>query len=138
MKKLLLGCVFTLSILALGACVAHRDHQHHSSHKKETNNMPIATVLEIASFKLAAGVSPAEFYTLDKAVEIEHVSQQTGFISRTSSFSEDGEWMVVVYWKDLASADASMQSFANAPAAAGFMENLQMESMSMKRYTINQ
>ena len=100
--------------------------------------MQIANVLEIASFKLAEGVTPAEFNVLDKAVESQLVSKQPGFISRTSSYSDDGEWVVVVYWQDMASADASMNSFANAPAAAGFMQNLQMEMMSMKRYTINQ
>lgn len=93
-----------------------------------------AEVIEIATFKLKEGVSAQQFAPLDKAVEVDHVSQQPGFLSRETAYSEDGVWLVVVHWASIEDADASMNSFMGAPAAANFMSHLDAETMSMKRY----
>jgi len=91
-------------------------------------------VIEIVTFKLRPGVSIAEFMPIDKAVELEHVSKQPGFISRESASGADGEWLVVVHWQSEKYADASMATFSNAPAAAKFMSKIDASTMSMKRY----
>lgn len=96
------------------------------------NSNPI--VIEIATFQLKAGVSVAEFTPLDQAVEVEHVSKQPGFISRKAAATEDGEWLVIVHWQSVEDAEASMASFAGAPAAAEFMANMDASTMQMKRY----
>ena len=94
-------------------------------------------IIEIATFKLKEGVSPADFLPFDKEVEEKLVSKNHGFISRQSSATEDGEWVAIVHWETLEDVDASMASFADSPAAAGFMANLQPETMSMKRHIAN-
>ncbi|GAL25185.1 hypothetical protein JCM19239_5075 [Vibrio variabilis] len=94
-----------------------------------------AEVIEIATFKLNEGVSVEEFAPLDKAVEMQHVSQQPGFISREAAHGENGEWLVVVHWETIEDADASMNSFMTAEAAKEFMSHLDANTMSMKRYT---
>ena len=76
-----------------------------------------AGVIEIVTMNLAEGVTAQEFAPVDKAIEDEHVSQQPGFISRQAAFS-DGKWVVVVNWDSAEAAQASMNSFASAPAAA--------------------
>lgn len=91
-------------------------------------------VIEIATFSLKPGVTPEDFLPLDQAVEEQHVSRQPGFISRESGVTEDGEWLVIVHWRSVEDVDASMASFASAPAAAAFMANLQADTMQMKRY----
>lgn len=92
-------------------------------------------VIEIAHFRLKEGVSLEEFRPLDKAVESQHVSKQPGFISRESAVADDGEWLVIVRWRSVADADASMSSFANAPTAGEFMSKIDASTMTMKRYT---
>ncbi|MEM7430699.1 MAG: hypothetical protein AAF351_02045 [Pseudomonadota bacterium] len=96
-----------------------------------------ATVIEIATFKLKDGVDHATFAPLDKAVEVNHVSQQPGFVSRETGYTEQGDWLVIVHWSSLEAADASMNSFSSAPAAAEFMNHLEMSTMTMTRYAIN-
>ena len=93
-----------------------------------------AKVVEMVTFKLKPGVTAAEFRTVDKEVEKQHVSRQPGFVSRESVAGEDGEWLVIVHWRSRKDADASMASFERAPAAANFMSKIDASTMSMKRY----
>ena len=92
-------------------------------------------VIEIATMNLADGVTAQDFEPIDKAVEDEHVSQQPGFISRQAAFA-DGKWAVVVNWESMEAAQASMDSFAAAPAAQPFMRMIDASTMSMTRYEL--
>ncbi len=94
--------------------------------------MPV--IIEIAKFKLAAGTTPADFKPLDRAVEIQHVRKQPGFISRESAAGDNGEWLVIVHWMSVKDAEASMASFATAPAAQGFMSKMDASTMTMQRF----
>ena len=91
-------------------------------------------VVEVVTFKLKPGIAAAEFAPIDKAVELEHVAKQPGFVSRESAHSADGEWRVIVHWQSAKDADASMASFEKAPAAAQFMSKIEFATMKMKRY----
>lgn len=91
-------------------------------------------VIEVVTFKLRAGVSAAEFTPIDHAVEREHVAKQPGFVSRESAHGADGEWLVIVHWRSVKDADASMATFEKAPAAAPFMSKIDASTMRMKRY----
>lgn len=92
-------------------------------------------VIEIVTMNLAEGVSAEAFEPVDMAIENEHVSQQPGFISRQAAFS-DGKWAVVVNWESAEAAQASMDSFASAPAAEQFMSMIDASTMSMTRYEL--
>ena len=46
----------------------------------------------------------------------------------------EGEWLVIVNWRSVADAEASMFSFSDAPAAAPFMSKVDASTMRMKRY----
>ena len=92
-------------------------------------------VIEIVTMKLAEGVTVEEFEPVDKAIEDEHVSKQPGFVSRQAAFSE-GRWAVVVNWESADAAQASMDSFAAAPAAEKFMSMIDASTMSMTRYEL--
>lgn len=92
------------------------------------------TVIEVATFRLQSGVTPAAFLPLDRAVEAEHVAQQPGFLSRESGSGEDGTWVVIVHWRSLADADASMATFMEASATAPFLAKIELDTMVMQRY----
>ncbi len=94
-------------------------------------------VIEIVTFTLKDGVSPDEFRPLDDAVATQHVSKQPGFLARQSAASADGQWLVIVHWRSTKDADASMASFASAPATKQFMASIKAETMKMKRYVGN-
>jgi hypothetical protein len=95
-----------------------------------------ATVVEIATLDFAEGVTAETFAPVDARVEAEHVSQQPGFVSRETGATETG-WVAIVHWETAEAAQASMDSFADAPAAADFMGMMDAETMRMTRYDIN-
>lgn len=91
-------------------------------------------VVEVATFKLKDGVSESDFSRLDTAVASTHVSKQKGFMTRSAEMTKDNYWRVIVHWENIESAEASMQSFANASAAAEFMQAVDTSTMVMRRY----
>ena len=93
-----------------------------------------AKIIEIVKFNINDGVNYDQFAPLDRALEVQHVSKQPGFVARHAAKGEDGEWLVVVYWASLDAADASMASFMDAPAAAEFVAHLDGDTMSMTRF----
>jgi hypothetical protein len=95
-----------------------------------------ATVVEIATMTLAEGITPKEFAMIDKQVEVEHVSRQPGFVARETGATEGG-WVAIVYWESIEDAQASMDSFATAPAASDFMSMVKPDSIKMTRYALN-
>lgn len=117
--------LFAASVLAIGAATAMADDI-------ATN----AQIVEIATMSLGAGVSPEDFAEVDARVEQEHVSQQPGFVARETGATADG-WVAIVYWASAEDAQASMDSFATAPAAAEFMSMVDPESIVMTRYRLN-
>ena len=82
---------------------------HGVAHAQKGADMP--AVIEIVKFKLAPGITATAFQPVDRAVEVQHVSKQPGFISRESAADENGEWLVIVHWKSVKDAEASMASF---------------------------
>lgn len=91
-------------------------------------------VVEVVTLKLKSGVSYAQFAPVDKAVGSEHVARQPGFISREAVAGQNGEWLVIVHWRSVPDADASMASFSSSPAAQKFMSLIDSPTMVMKRY----
>ena len=92
-------------------------------------------VVEIVTMNLNDGISADEFAIVDKAIEDEHVSKQPGFISRQSAVN-GGRWLVIVHWQSADAAQASMDTFADAPAAERFMSMIDVSSMAMTRYDL--
>lgn len=91
-------------------------------------------VIEVVTLKIKPGISASEFQKIDRAVEEQHVSRQPGFIARESAAGKAGSWLVIVRWKSVADAQASMNSFGRAPAAKKFMDSIVPDTMTMTRY----
>jgi len=92
-------------------------------------------VVEIVTMNLKDGVSAEAFAKVDKALEDQHVSKQPGFVSRETAIN-GRQWLVIVHWKSAAAAQASMDSFAEAPAASEFMSMIDASTMTMTRYDL--
>lgn len=92
-------------------------------------------VVEIVTMNLKDGVSVEAFTAVDKVIEDQHVSKQPGFVSRETAISGQ-KWLVIVHWKSADAAQASMDSFAGAPAAAEFMGMIDASTMTMTRYDV--
>ncbi|MBB4908430.1 FAD-binding oxidoreductase [Actinophytocola algeriensis] len=77
--------------------------------------------VETIRFKLRDGVRDAEFRVLNQRVQDEYMALRPGFLSRQTSQSADGEYLVVVHWASEEDARATMGSFFSAPETQGFL-----------------
>lgn len=105
-----------------------------SSCKNEKKNEN--TVLEVTTFSLKTTANKINFYTLDAKVEDDFTSKQPGFIRRESGVNEKGEFTVIVYWKTIANADASMKKFMSDSSVSEYVGMIDSNTMKMNRYSI--
>lgn len=96
----------------------------------------VETVLEVTSFNLKTTASELEFNTLDAQIEETFTSKQPGYIRRQSGVDEQGRYVVVVYWKTLADAKASMDKFMADASVATYANMIEGSTMKMSRFTI--
>lgn len=94
----------------------------------------IQPVIEVVTLKIVPDTTVETFRAADRDVERQHVARQPGFLSRESAPGPDGSWLVIVHWRSAADAQASMNSFEKAPAAARFMSLIVPGTMQMTRY----
>ena len=91
-------------------------------------------IVEVFSFRLRPDVSDDEFLAADARVQTEFYYQQRGIARRTTAKAEDGEWAVVVFWGDEASAAAAAEASVAHPATQAFGAFLDHSSLHSKRY----
>lgn len=91
-------------------------------------------VIEVVTLKLKDGITATQFLPIDQEIQTKYISKRPGFISRESAPGANHTWLVIVHWRSVADADASMKSFATAPASAQFMSMIAPDSMVMTRY----
>ncbi|OBY25089.1 hypothetical protein [Leisingera sp. JC1] len=88
-------------------------------------------VAEIVTFKLADGVSPADFTALMQRTE-GFVRAQDGFVTRQLSQGEDGSWTDYVVWQDMATAQKVAQEFMQQDFTPEVMAAIAPDSASMR------
>ncbi|MEM7028208.1 MAG: MBL fold metallo-hydrolase [Chloroflexota bacterium] len=99
---------------------------------------PGAGVTEAITVKLQDGADADGFLAANKAIEENHIMKQPGFIAREVGVTEDGEWLIVIHWETAEDSATSIAKFGEAPGAEVFMAFLDVESMSITVYDIQQ
>ena len=100
-----------------------------AAHAKEQS-----PIIDVVTLKLKPGVTAAQFAPVDREIKTNYIAKRSGFLSRESAPGGDNSWLVIVHWRSVADADASMKSFSTAPASAKFMSMIVPDSMVMTRY----
>lgn len=93
-------------------------------------------IIEVIHFRMVEGADEQEFIREDERVGREYTPNQPGFVGRESAKNDQGDWVVIVYWEDAESAEASMQKFMNDPLAQRFLELMDSDSFSMVHYEV--
>lgn len=91
-------------------------------------------IIEVTSFKIKADVDVAVFEKRDREIKKQYTKKQPGFLKRLSGVNENGEYVVVVYWKTMADAEASMTKFMSDSAVADYAAMIDGPTMKMSRY----
>ena len=94
-----------------------------------------ATVLECVIFKLNDSASEEE--ALVKLSELTLIVQEfDGYVSRSLSINEAGEWMDLVYWTDLASAKSAAQKVMENPKALEAFAVIDESTIQMRHFEL--
>ncbi len=120
MKKVVLACI---CMIMLGC--------------QQKENTMESYVIEMTTFAYKAAVNMEEFWKEDANIQAKFTSKQPGFISRESAYSkENNEVLVMVKWKNQASADASMQKFMTDTSVTTYVHMIDAPTMKMTRYQV--
>ena len=92
-------------------------------------------MIELVTFRLAAGADEAAVVAADHRVQTEFFYLQRGLARRTTARGTDGEWLVVTLWRSAADADAAALAAEADPAAQAFMRCIDPATYQTKRYT---
>ena len=95
------------------------------------------TIMEVTTFNINSDVNPLAFAKRDAEVESDFTSKQPGFIKRQSGIDDKGNYVVVVYWKSTADADASMNKFMGDASVADYAKMIDAPTMKMARYVMD-
>ena len=101
------------------------------------SNMDFKTIMEVTTFNINADVNPLVFAKRDLQVESDFTAKQAGFIKRQSAVDEKGNYAVIVYWKTMEDAEASMSKFMDNKSVVDYAQMIDGSSMKMSRYTMN-
>lgn len=91
--------------------------------------------IQIVKFRLAPGVDPAEFRTLNERFQREVVPTLKGLERREATVGADGDWMLVLRYSDGEHARQAGRS-DNSEISRGFMQMIDMSSMSATFFEI--
>ena len=91
------------------------------------------SVVEVTTFRLAAGASEDAFRALDRRVQTEVVPNQPGFLRRTTA-QRGEEWVVVTLWASEENAAAFDDAVVHDPVQMEFDGHLEVGSVHTHRY----
>ena len=90
-------------------------------------------VIEVVVFRAKAGITPEQLQSAALAVT-PVLSAMPGFISRDLGESEDGQFVDVVYWKDLASAKQAPEKAMSFPVCEEFLGLIDQSQMQFMHF----
>lgn len=70
----------------------------------------MSDTIELVRFRLQQGKTSADWLKANEKIN-EFMKAQPGFRFRSLSETEDGEWLDLVYWENLAAAEAAGKKF---------------------------
>ncbi|SHI59687.1 nuclear transport factor 2 family protein [Aquimarina spongiae] len=124
-------CMLVVLALVFSQCSTNKKKDSQSNTE---NTMEGKTIMEVTTFQVNEGVNPDDFEKRDAQIESDFTSKQPGFIKRQSGVNEKGEYVVIVYWKSIPNADASMNKFMSDPSVADYAQMINANTMKMSRY----
>lgn len=92
-------------------------------------------IVEIVLWKAKAGVSTEEAKTAIASLN-DFVKTHAGFISRKTALSEDGRFVDIIYWTDLASALAASEKAMQNEKALKVFSTIDEEDMIFQHFEI--
>ncbi len=91
-------------------------------------------VIELATFKEKPQVKLDTFEKRDLQVEQDYISRQNGYITRRIGKAENGQRLMMIFWKTLADADAGMKDFMKEKSVSDYNKMIDWKTVELKRF----
>jgi hypothetical protein len=88
-------------------------------------------IVEVAQFKLAAGVNEEDFLREAETVQKNFLEKQSGYVDRELLKDKDGQWVDVLHWNSMEEAQKAAEVMMSDSAAQGFMQKVDPSSVKM-------
>lgn len=92
-------------------------------------------IIEVVSFKLADGVSDADFLKTVPASNV-FLQSREGFIARRLSKAEDGTWLEHIEWETLQAAKTASDAFMQEESLKPMMQTIDGANATMGHNTL--
>ena len=93
-------------------------------------------VIELVRFRTKAGTDEAAFAALNERFQREVAPQLPGLERREAARGADGEWLLVLRYKDMESAQRGPQLDRGMEVAGAFMTMIDMATLSSSHHTV--
>ena len=93
-------------------------------------------VIEIVKFHTKAGTDEAAFAALNERFQREIAPQLPGLERREAAKGADGEWLLVLRYRDMESAKRGPQLDRGMEVAGAFISMIDMPTMSSTHHTV--
>lgn len=91
-------------------------------------------VIELATFKERPQVQRDTFEKRDLQVEKDYISRQNGYITRRIGKAENGQRLMMIFWKTLADADNGMKDFMKEKSVSDYNKMIDWKTVELKRF----
>jgi hypothetical protein len=124
MKKII---IVLFTAVAISSCA--------KLNKKQSKMKSTATVIEMVLFETAEGITSENAKKAMTELN-DFLKTQDGFVARKTSISEDGQYLDLVYWTDLASAKAAAEKAMQTPKTMQAFSVIDQKHMTFKHFEI--
>jgi|SRR5882724_8445965 len=94
----------------------------------------MSEAIEVVIFKAKSGTPDSQLRAAATVVTA-ILKEMAGFISRELGVSEDGQYIDVVHWKDLASAKAAAEKATSIPECGEFFGLIDQSQMQFMHFS---
>lgn len=91
-------------------------------------------MIEVATFRLAAGVEDEHFVAADAAAQTAFFNLQPGLRRRTTARGGDGQWVTITLWAADEDADRTHAAASQDPAALAVADLVDDSTLAVHRY----
>ena len=90
--------------------------------------------IEVVIFKAKAGVEPSQLKRTALAIA-PRIQTLPGFVRREFAEAEDGTYVDIVHWQDMASAHAAAEAVKTIPECGAFFSLIDGSTVQMLHFT---
>ena len=91
-------------------------------------------MIEVTTYRLAAGVEDTAFVQADAAAQVGLFNLRPGLLRRTTARGDDGGWVTITLWGDADAASAAAEVCADDPLALAVLDLVDTSTLEVRSF----